>query len=88
LAASKQPVLVAQQFATFASVFAGPQHALASVQQAKPSVQHFCTAAQQPFFSEQHLRPFWQQPSLASAAQQAIFALQQARLAVQQSWAF
>jgi hypothetical protein len=30
-----------QQPATFATAFVGPQHAFASLQQAKPSVQHF-----------------------------------------------
>lgn len=34
-------VLGEQQPATFATAFVGPQHAFASLQQAKPSVQHF-----------------------------------------------
>ena len=41
-------------------------------------------APQQPLFSEQHFRPFSQQPSLASATQQADFSAQQARFLVQQ----
>jgi hypothetical protein len=74
--------------AVVATVFvAGPQQAFASLQQAMPSVQHFCTAAQQPLFSAQHFWPFSQQPSLASATQHALWGLQQASLAVQQSLA-
>jgi hypothetical protein len=81
-------VLAEQQPATFAAAFVGPQHAFASLQQAKPSVQHFWTAAQQPLFSAQHFSPFSQQRSRASAEQQALFSLQQASLAEQQSLGF
>jgi hypothetical protein len=77
-----------QQPATFAMAFAGPQQAFASLQQAKPSVQHFWTAAQQLLFAAQHFRPLSQQPSRAFASQQALFSLQQASLATQQSLGF
>jgi hypothetical protein len=64
------------------------QHVLTSSQQGMPSLQHFCTAAQQPLFSAQHFRPFSQQPSRAVASEQALFSLQQASLAAQQSLGF
>lgn len=79
---------VAQQaVAVAATGFVVPQHALASLQQAEPSVQHFGEAEQQACFSSQHFRPFSQQPNLASAAQQALLGVQQASLAEQQSLA-
>jgi hypothetical protein len=85
-ASAQQASFFVQQLATFTAAFVGPQHALASLQHAKPSVQHFCTAAQQPLFSAQHFMPFSQQPSFASASQQALLGVQQARLAEQQSF--
>jgi hypothetical protein len=66
----------------------GPQHALASSQQADPVVQQSCMAAQQPMFSAQQLWPFSQQASFASATQQALGVWQQARFKEQQSSAF
>jgi hypothetical protein len=67
-----------------------PQQALASSQQAFPSEQHFCTAAQQPRSDAQHFLPDSQQASLSGASQQALwFSLsQQASLRSQQLWSF
>ncbi|MCO6457427.1 MAG: hypothetical protein J5I93_19170 [Pirellulaceae bacterium] len=86
LACFAAPFIEQQPAAFVTTAFVGPQHAFASLQQSKPSVQHFCTAAQQPLFSAQHFSPLSQQPSLASATQQALFGVQQASLAEQQSW--
>jgi hypothetical protein len=69
-------------------VLACPQQALPSLQQAKPSVQHFCADEQQAFRSAQHFIPFAQQPSRDSAEQQALFGLQQASCCEQQSLGF
>ena len=80
--------LEALPIAICGAAFFGPQHALASLQQAKPSAQHFCGASQQAWFSAQHFWPFSQQPSRAFAVQQALFSLQQASLAEQQSLGF
>jgi hypothetical protein len=79
---------VEQQAVTFvAAAFVELQQAFASLQHAKPSAQHFWTEAQYPLFSVQHFSPLSQQPSLASATQQALLGLQQASLSEQQSFA-
>jgi hypothetical protein len=49
-----------------------------------PSAQHFCTPAQQPWFSAQHFFADSQQPSFVSAEQQADSSAQQANFIVQQ----
>jgi hypothetical protein len=72
-------------FVAFAAALVAPQHAFASWQQADPPLQHGGTAAQQLLLSAHHFSPFSQQPRRVSAAQQALFSLQQASLAEQQS---
>jgi hypothetical protein len=64
-----------------------PQHAFDFSQHTEPVAQHFCTAAQQPLSSAQHFMPFSQQPSFASATQQALFGWQHASFLAQQSFA-
>jgi hypothetical protein len=81
----QQASFAVQQSAVLTAVFVVPQQALAIAQQAEPSRQHLGGAEQHSFFSAQQLRPFSQQPNLASATQQALFSLQQASLAEQQS---
>jgi uncharacterized protein len=55
---------VQQPFASFLAM--GPQHALASSQQAAPTLQQSCTAAQQAASLAQHFMPLAQQPSFAA----------------------
>lgn len=82
--AQQQPLPSPQQlFAVCLTV--GPQHALASSQQAAPALQQSCTAEQQAASLAQHFIPLAQQPSLAGAAQHALSLAQQAIFALQQS---
>jgi hypothetical protein len=59
-------------------VGAVPQQALASLQQADPSLQHFWAAEQQPLSRSQQVIPLVQHASLLVAAQQARSLAQQA----------
>jgi ureidoglycolate hydrolase len=78
--------LAQHPFSRAAFFMAIPQQALASLQQSMPSTQHFCGAKQHGFLSAQHFIPFSQQPSLASAAQQAEGGSQHASFRAQQSF--